>query len=99
MSDVRLSVCIPTYNFGAFIGETHEKTMQILDMAPPARVVFGSDGVVIPEIHWAGAKIGRQVLEDVLGEFIRAKVYDEDEAYEAAKMILAGNAKRVYNPW
>ena len=40
-----------------------EKTQQILDMAPPARVVFGSDGVVIPEIHWAGAKIGRQVLE------------------------------------
>ncbi|MDA4113890.1 MAG: amidohydrolase family protein [Thaumarchaeota archaeon] len=92
---IDMSEMIP---FASIPGAT-EKTMQILDMAPPARVVFGSDGVVIPEIHWAGAKIGRQVLEEVLGGFVKAKVYDEDEAYEAAKMILAGNAKRVYNPW
>jgi hypothetical protein len=55
-----------------------EKTTQILDMAPPARVVFGSDGVVIPEIHWAGAKIGRRVLEESLSAFVRTGVYDED---------------------
>jgi uncharacterized protein len=76
-----------------------EKTTQILDMAPPARVVFGSDGVVIPEIHWAGAKIGRQVLEESLSTFVRTGVYDEDEAHQAAKMILADNARRVYKPW
>jgi predicted TIM-barrel fold metal-dependent hydrolase len=76
-----------------------EKTTQILDMAPPARVVFGSDGVVIPEIHWAGAKIGRQVLEESLSEFVRTGVYDEEEAHLAAKMILAENARRVYKPW
>lgn len=76
-----------------------EKTTQILDMAPPARVVFGSDGVVIPEIHWAGAKIGRQVLEESLGTFVRTGVYDEEEAHQAAKMILAENVRRVYKPW
>lgn len=76
-----------------------EKTNQILDLAPPARVVFGSDGVVIPEIHWAGAKIGRRVLEESLGEFVRTGVYDEDEAHAAAKMILAENSRRVYKPW
>jgi hypothetical protein len=76
-----------------------EKTTQILDMAPPARVVFGSDGVVIPEIHWAGAKIGRRVLEESLSTFVRTGVYDEDEAHQAAKMVLAENARRVYKPW
>ncbi len=76
-----------------------EKTTQILDMAPPARVVFGSDGVVIPEIHWAGAKIGRKVLEESLATFVRTGVYDEDEAHLAAKMVLAENARRVYRPW
>jgi predicted TIM-barrel fold metal-dependent hydrolase len=76
-----------------------EKTTQILDMAPPARVVFGSDGVVIPEIHWAGAKIGRRVLEESLSTFVRTGVYDEDEAHTAAKMILAENVRRVYKPW
>ncbi|MGD0637359.1 MAG: amidohydrolase family protein [Nitrososphaerales archaeon] len=76
-----------------------EKTTQILDMAPPARVVFGSDGVVIPEIHWAGAKIGRRVLEESLSAFVRTGVYDEDEAHQAAKMVLSENARRVYKPW
>ena len=76
-----------------------EKTRQILDMAPPARVVFGSDGVVIPEIHWAGAKIGRRVLEQSLASFVTDGVYDEEEAHEAARMILAENARRVYRPW
>jgi len=76
-----------------------EKTTQILDLAPPARVVYGSDGVVIPEIHWAGAKIGRRVLEESLAAFVRTGVYDEDEAHRAAKMILADNARRVYKPW
>jgi hypothetical protein len=76
-----------------------EKTTQILDMAPPARVVYGSDGVVIPEIHWAGAKIGRQVLEASLGNFVSTGVYDEEEAHQAAKLILADNIRRVYKPW
>jgi predicted TIM-barrel fold metal-dependent hydrolase len=76
-----------------------EKTLHILDLAPPARVVFGSDGVVIPEVHWAGAKIGRKVVESVLGKFVETKVYDEDQAHKAAKMILAENARRVYKPW
>jgi predicted TIM-barrel fold metal-dependent hydrolase len=76
-----------------------DKTLHILDMAPPARVVYGSDGIVIPEVHWAGAKIGRYILEKVLEKFVEAGVYDEDEAHKAAKLILSENARRVYNPW
>jgi predicted TIM-barrel fold metal-dependent hydrolase len=92
---VDLSEMIPL----ASIPGAVEKTTQILDLASPARVVFGSDGFGIPEIHWAGAKIGRQVLEESLSTFVRAGVYDEDEAHQAAKMILAENARRVYKPW
>jgi predicted TIM-barrel fold metal-dependent hydrolase len=89
---VDLSEMIPFASIGGAI----DKTLQILDMAPPARVVFGSDGIVIPEVHWAGAKIGRKVLESVLGKFVELGVYDEDEAHKAARLILAENAKRVY---
>jgi uncharacterized protein len=73
-----------------------EKTMHILDMAPTSRVVFGSDGSNIPEIHWAGAKIGREVLQETLGTFVKSRVFDEDEAHKVAKMILSENARRVY---
>lgn len=92
---VDLSEMIPF----ASIPGAMEKTLHILDLAPPARIVFGSDGIVIPEVHWAGAKIGRQVLESVLEKFVETRVYDEDEAHKAAKMILADNARRVYKPW
>lgn len=73
-----------------------ERTMQILDMAPTSRVVFGSDGSNIPEIHWAGAKIGREVLQLTLAEFVKTKVMNEDQAHDAAKLILSGNVRRVY---
>jgi uncharacterized protein len=92
---IDLSEMIP---FASVPGAT-EKTMHILDMAPPSRVVFGSDGVVLPEVHWAGAKIGRRILARALEEFVQTEVYNEDEAHEAAKMILAENARRVYSPW
>ncbi len=92
---IDLSEMIP---FASVVGAI-DKTTQILDMAPPSRVVFGSDGVVLPEIHWAGAKIGRRVLEQVFQKFVGAGVYDEDEAHRAAKMILFENAKRIYLPW
>lgn len=92
---VDLSEMIPF----ASIPGAMEKTLHILDLAPPARVVYGSDGIVIPEMHWAGAKIGRQVLESVLAKFVETGVYDEDEAHTAAKMILSDNARRIYKPW
>lgn len=92
---VDLSEMIPF----ASIPGAMDKTLHILDLAPPARVVFGSDGIVIPEVHWAGAKIGRQVLEGVLAKFVETEVYDEDEAHKAANMILSENARRVYRPW
>jgi uncharacterized protein len=92
---IDLSEMIP---FASVVGAI-DKTAQILDMAPPSRVVFGSDGVVLPEVHWAGAKIGRRVLERAFQKFVDAGVYDEDEAHRAAKMILCENAKRIYSPW
>jgi len=89
---VDLSMMIPMAStLGAM-----EKTMHILDLAPTTRVVYGSDGGVIPEIHWVGAKIGRQVLEGVLGNYVKAGVFDEEEAHEAARLILSGNSKRMY---
>jgi predicted TIM-barrel fold metal-dependent hydrolase len=92
---VDLSEMIP---FASVVGAA-EKCAQVLDMAPPSRVVFGSDGIVIPEVHWAGAKIGRRVLARALEKFVAEEVYDEDEAHRIAKMVLSENAKRIYKPW
>jgi predicted TIM-barrel fold metal-dependent hydrolase len=89
---VDLSEMIP---FASIPGAT-EKTMHVLDLAPPNRVLHGSDGGTIPELHWVAAKISKEVLAQVLQNFVNAEVYDEKEALEAARLILSGNAKRVY---
>jgi hypothetical protein len=67
-----------------------DKTLQILDMAPQARVLYGSDGIIISEVHCSGAKVGRQVLKSALGKFVETMGYNE--AHKAARMILAENA-------
>ena len=79
------------------IGGEIDKTIHILDLAPPTKVVYGSDGGAIPEIHFAGAKIAKRVLQDVLSVFVKHEVYDEDQAHKAAKLILADNVNRIYN--
>lgn len=74
-----------------------ERITQIFDLAPPARVAYGSDGVIIPEIHWVGAKMARQELQEVLRIFVESNVYDEDDARRIAKLVLSDNAKRLCN--
>ncbi len=90
---VDLSEMIP---FASIPGEI-DKTIHILDLAPPTKVLYGSDGIAIPEIHFAGAKIAKRVLQDVLSIFVKHDVYDEDQAHKAAKLILADNVHRLYN--
>lgn len=74
-----------------------QRMVQIFDLAPPARVLYGSDGVILPEIHWAGAKMAREELQEALRVFVESGVYDEEEAHRIARLVLSENAKRICN--
>ena len=71
-------------------------TRQALSVAPASKLMYSSDGINIPEMHWAGAIRGRNVLAQVLQEMVSADELDEQLAYSIATQILHDNAYRVY---
>lgn len=71
-------------------------TRAALGVAPYSKLLYSSDGVGIPEIHWASALHGRRVLGQALGECIDAGELSLAEAESVASAILRDNAIRLY---
>jgi predicted TIM-barrel fold metal-dependent hydrolase len=69
---------------------------EVLEMAPLSKVVYGSDGFGAPEINYIGAKQGKQALAQVLQDLVDAGMLSKGEAEQAAGLILAENARRLY---
>lgn len=72
-------------------------TRQAISVAPASKLMYSSDGIHLPEMHWAGATRGRSVIGQVLGEMVEADEIDEQQGYELAHMILRETAYTVYN--
>jgi hypothetical protein len=87
-----LSLMIPWSSIGVArrIGET-------LEFAPTSKVMYGSDGIMVPELFWMSAHMARKALGKVLGSLIDDEIVDTDEAEDIARDILYRNAERVYS--
>jgi predicted TIM-barrel fold metal-dependent hydrolase len=70
--------------------------LNLFDFAPANRIMFGADGVLIPETYWLGYTQGLKVLGQVLDEMVASDWITGGEALEFARMILHDNAKGVY---
>jgi hypothetical protein len=68
----------------------------VLEMAPVSKVVYGSDGFTVPEIAFTSALVGKQALAQVLNGLVADGFMGEDDAQEAARLILAENSRRLY---
>ena len=66
-------------------------------MAPLSKVLYGSDGYTLPEINYVGAQLGKRALALALADLVEAGMLSQTEAEAAAGLILAGNARRLYN--
>jgi len=71
-------------------------TRQALSVAPASKLMFSTDGIHLPEMHWAGALRGRSIIGQVLDEMIDADEIDEEQAYDIAQQILHDTAYTVY---
>ncbi|MBA3451233.1 MAG: amidohydrolase family protein [Chloroflexia bacterium] len=67
-----------------------------LELAPINRILYGSDAFAGPEQIWLGAKIAKAALARVFGDLLAKDLVTEDEARDAARAILAGNARVLY---
>jgi predicted TIM-barrel fold metal-dependent hydrolase len=73
-----------------------QKLETLLGIAPPAKVLYGSDEASEPEVLWLSAHVGREALERVLGRAVARGWLDADEARATGAGVLGGNAARLH---
>ncbi len=92
-NNVYLDIGLSVNHLGAraaeFIGRT-------LELAPFRKILYSSDGVGAPELHYLGARLWRDGVIDVLSGFVRRGQWSLDDACRVAGLIGRGNATRVY---
>jgi len=71
-------------------------TRQALGVAPSSKLMFSSDGIFLPEMHWAAAIRGRSVLGQVLDEMLENDEIDEEQGYLLARQVLHDTAYAIY---
>lgn len=76
---------------------SHQRLMEILEIAPSSKVMYGSDGFGVPEVFWFSAKLGKRLLKKCFMQFLEEKLFDEDEIYQRVEMILHRNASELYS--
>ncbi len=87
-----LSYGIPLLGYGEMLAFTR----QALGVAPSSKLVYSSDGIGVPELHWMSAMDGRRVIGEALGEMVAQGELDLDEAEAVGESLLRGNATRLY---
>ena len=70
--------------------------LEILEFAPANRIMFGSDGVIVPETYWLGITQGVRALGSALDELVTGDWITAREAIEFAELILNKTAKKLY---
>jgi len=80
-----------------FAGQAAKRIIaEVLEMAPVSRVCYGSDTYGSPEPFYTSALLGKQALVQVMDDLIVDGFFSESEAQQTAKMILADNARELY---
>jgi uncharacterized protein len=87
-----LSYGIPLLGYSEMLSSTR----QALGVAPSSKLMYSSDGIGVPELHWISAIDGRRVLGQALGEMVSHGELNPPEAERIGESILHTNAKRLY---
>jgi hypothetical protein len=87
-----LSYAIPFLS----IGEMRTVTRAAFGAAPFSKLMYSSDGARVPELHWLGARDGRRVISEVLGELVADGDLRAGPARAAGRAVLHDNAARLY---
>jgi len=70
---------------------------ELLEVTPTTKIMYSSDGIMIPELYYLGAKWGREVLGQVLEDAVADGDLTGREADEVAIAILWENARQLYD--
>jgi uncharacterized protein len=69
---------------------------RLLEMAPFRKILYSSDAFGPTELHYLGARLWRDGMARVLGDFVEAGEWSQADAIRVADLIASGNARRIY---
>jgi uncharacterized protein len=72
------------------------KLLELMEMAPLTKILYGSDGYNIPELFWFASVYLKKSLGRALDTLIENGTIDEQYALQVANWILSENSKRLY---
>jgi uncharacterized protein len=87
-----LSYGIPLLGYGEMLSFTR----QALGVAPSSKLMYSSDGIGVPELHWISAIDGRRVIGEALGELVSRGELDLAAAEATGENVLRATATRLY---
>lgn len=87
-----LSYGIPLLGYAEMLSFTR----QALGVAPSSKLMYSSDGIGVPELHWISAVDGRRGLGEALGEMVSRRDLSLPEAEAVGESVLRNNATRLY---
>ena len=90
---------MPGRGFRELGAEPFEKGREVdaLDLAPVTKLLFATDASRAPEMFFLAARWWRDALAGALSELVAGGWVEETAALEWARMVLAGNAHRLYD--
>ena len=80
--------------FGA--GALKTAFLKLFELAPIDKIIFGTDGGIIPETYWSGAVFGKKDLAHALKEMVDSGWIAISKVEKFATMILRENACNLY---
>jgi hypothetical protein len=67
-----------------------------LGVAPPSKVLYGSDEASEPEVAWFSAHVAREALGRVLASGVERRWLTQAQAHGIGEDVLAGNCRRLH---
>lgn len=90
---VHMDTGLTINHLGARAGEFIART---LELAPFRKLLYSSDAVGPPELHYLGARLWRQGITTALTEFVAGGQWSRSDAMRVATLIGRENAVRLY---
>ena len=87
-----LSYGIPLLGYNEMLSFTRAA----LGVAPSSKLMYSSDGIGVPELHWISSMDGRRVLGEALGEMVSHGELSLSGAEAVGENVLRANATRLY---
>ncbi len=69
---------------------------EVVGLCPWTKLLYATDASRLPEMYLIGAELYREALSEAYGELVDRQLLTFEEARDAGRLVLAGNARRLY---